>query len=69
MSALLKFSDRLPYSPQYENIVAALDAAGYAIVPKEPTRDMILEGLHPAIPGNVSEIYREMVKARPKVAL
>lgn len=46
-----------------------LDDAGYVPVPKVPTRGMILEGLHPAIPGSVSEIYREMIKARPEVVL
>lgn len=49
--------------------IVILDDAGYVAVPKQPTRDMILEGLHPAIPGNVSEIYREMIKARPEVVL
>ncbi len=48
---------------------ALLDVAGYAIVPKRPTYEMIEEGLHPAVPGSVSEIYREMIKAAPKVAI
>lgn len=46
-----------------------LDAAGYVVVPKRPTDEMVIEGLHPAIPGSVSEIYREMIKARPDVVL
>jgi hypothetical protein len=52
-----------------EQVAIILDAAGYAIVPKHPTHDMVMEGLHPAIPGSVSDIYREMIKAAPKVAL
>jgi hypothetical protein len=68
MSALLKLIDKLPCDANYNSFIEELTAAGYAIVPLEPTRDMILEGLHPAIPGNVSDIYREMLKAAPKVA-
>jgi hypothetical protein len=49
--------------------LAALDEAGYVIVPKCPTYEMVIEGLHPAIPGSVSEIYKEMIKARPDVVL
>ena len=49
--------------------VAILDEAGYVVVPKHPTYEMATEGLHPAIPGSVSEIYREMIRARPEVAL
>jgi hypothetical protein len=49
--------------------LAILDDAGYVAVPKHPTREMVTEGLHPAIPGSVSEIYKEMIKARPEVVL
>jgi hypothetical protein len=52
-----------------EQAAALLDAAGYVIVPKHPTHEMVMEGLHPAIPGSVSEIYREMIKAAPTVAV
>jgi hypothetical protein len=41
----------------------------HAIVPRHPTYEMVMEGLHPAIPGSVSEIYREMIKAAPTVAV
>lgn len=51
------------------NAVAILDGAGYVVVPKRPTYEMVTEGLHPAIPGSVSEIYHEMIKARPAVAV
>ena len=44
-----------------------LDAAGYAIVPKYPTYEQVMQGLHPAIPGSVTEIYCEMIKAAPKL--
>jgi hypothetical protein len=46
-----------------------LDDAGYVVTPKVPSRDMIMEGMNPAIPGSVSEIYREMIKARPEVVI
>lgn len=49
--------------------LTALDAAGYVVVPKHPTHEMVTEGLYPAIPGSVSEIYREMIQARPAVVL
>jgi len=49
--------------------LAALDEAGYVIVPKNPTYEMVTEGRHPAIPGSVSEIYKEMINARPEVVL
>lgn len=49
--------------------VDVLDAAGYVVVPKHPTYEMVTEGLHPAIPGSVSEIYKEMIKARPEVVV
>jgi hypothetical protein len=49
--------------------LVVLDEAGYVVTPKVPNRDMILEGMSPAIPGSVSEIYREMIKARPEVVL
>jgi hypothetical protein len=45
----------------------ALTAAGYVIVPIHPTYEMVMEGLHPAIPGSVTEIYHEMIMAAPKV--
>lgn len=49
--------------------LAALDAAGYAIVPKEPTEGMleagyIAEDNHQV----VSDLYRQMIAAAPKVA-
>lgn len=53
-------------------VLRALDELkrqGHTVVPLEPTRDMILEGMNPAIPGSVSEIYREMIRARPDVML
>jgi hypothetical protein len=50
-------------------VLAALDELGYAVVPKVPTYEMVMEGLHPAVPGSVSDIYREMIKAAPKVTL
>ena len=49
--------------------LAILDDAGYVVVPKSPTCEMVTEGHHPAIPGSVSEIYKEMIKARPEVVL
>jgi hypothetical protein len=52
-----------------EQAAAILDAAGYVIVPKHPTYEMVMEGLHTAIPGSVSEIYREMIAAAPKVSV
>lgn len=51
------------------DVIALLDAAGYVIAPKHPTYEMVMEGLTPATPGSVSEIYREMIKARPEVAI
>jgi hypothetical protein len=47
--------------------ISALDAAGYAIVPKYPTYEMLMQGLHPAIPGSITEMYCEMIKAAPKL--
>lgn len=49
--------------------LAILDDAGYVVVPKHPTYEMVTEGLHPAIPGSVSDIYKEMIKARPEVVI
>jgi hypothetical protein len=49
--------------------LAILDDAGYVAVPKQPTYEMVTEGRHPAIPGSVSEIYKEMIKVRPEVVL
>jgi hypothetical protein len=46
-----------------------LDIQGHVVVPKAPTYEMVTEGLHPTIPGSVSEIYKEMIKARPEVVL
>ena len=50
-----------------DQAISILDQAGYVVVPKHPTYEMVTEGLHPAIPGSVSEIYKEMIKARPEV--
>jgi hypothetical protein len=49
-------------------VVSELESQGYAIVPKYPTYEQVMKGLHPAIPGSVTEIYHEMIKAAPKVA-
>lgn len=48
-------------------VVKTLGDAGYVIVPIHPTYEMVMEGLHPAIPGSVTEIYHEMIMAAPKV--
>jgi hypothetical protein len=58
MSAMTEMLNWLP-----PDFLARIDAAGYAIVPLHPTADMIQEGLHPARPGSIGDIYREMVKA------
>lgn len=49
-------------------ILAALDAAGYQIVPKEPTVEMQAAAIRPH--GDVAfydEIYRAMLAAAPKI--
>lgn len=48
-----------------DNILSALDAAGYAVVPKEPTADMLVEG-NLVIARNrlfATEIYKAMLTA------
>lgn len=45
-------------------ILAALEAAGYAVVPKEPTSDMLLEGnLSLRRSGLASDAYKSMITA------
>lgn len=41
MSAITKLLARTPCDAEYESFVDELAAAGYAIVPKEPTAEMI----------------------------
>jgi hypothetical protein len=67
MNTLNALLAKQPCSPDFDSFVDELDAAGYVIVPKHPTYEMVMEGLTPAIPGSVSEIYKEMIKARPEV--
>jgi len=55
------------YRDAASDLITRLDAAGYAIVPKYPTYEQVMQGLHPAIPGSVTEIYCEMIKAAPKL--
>ena len=43
-------------------ILAALDAAGYAVVPKEPTAEMIA-ALRVSAPLGVQIAYKEILKA------
>lgn len=50
--------------------VAALDAASFVIVPKEPTAEMTEAGWPMAFdkngPENVNAVYRAMIKSRPQ---
>jgi hypothetical protein len=39
-----------------------LNTQGFVIVPLHPTAEMITEALHPARPGSIGDMYREMVK-------
>lgn len=45
------------------DFLVELERLGYAIVPMAPTAEMIEEGMHPARPGSIGDVYREMVKA------
>lgn len=49
-------------------ILSALDAAGWAVVRKEPTAEMI-EAAHTMIAadGDVADVYRAMLVAAPKI--
>lgn len=43
-------------------ILDLIDNHGYAVVPLDPDAEMIEEGMHPAQPGSIGDVYREMVK-------
>ena len=60
-------TQRFAYLKMASAVLAAIDELGYAIVPKYPTYEMLMQGLHPAIPGSVTEMYCEMIKAAPKL--
>lgn len=47
-------------------IVAALDAAGLVIVPKEATEEMKSAGIKVFWDAPVGKVYRAMLEARPK---
>lgn len=57
-----------------EYILTALEAAGYVIVPKEPTKEMLDRAMRKLDPGNENyvtredliEAYRTMIETRPK---
>jgi hypothetical protein len=51
-----------------ETVFAELDLAGYAIVPKEATDEMIEAGWSDGRAGSLWETYRRMLAAAPKVA-
>ncbi len=40
-------------------------AEGYVMVPRVPTTEMIVEGMHYASAGIACEVYRAMLAARP----
>lgn len=48
-------------------ILAALDAAGWVCVPKEPTNDMKLAGIGEFWDAPVAKVYRAMISSRPKL--
>jgi hypothetical protein len=54
---------RSAHSTVLDDILAELDAAGYQIVPKYPTAEMLEGRPHQASPGS---IYRAMVAAAKK---
>ena len=60
------------YSKQARAVLRMLDKKGYTIVPKEPTEQMIDEGLEAITPGKckpemlVENIYRYMLQAAKK---
>jgi hypothetical protein len=46
-----------------DGMLAALDAAGYVIVPKEPTQEMIEAGWAAAHDESAAECWRDMLAA------
>ena len=62
-----------PEMPNGDDLVAAffaeLDRHGYAVVPKEPTPEMISDGMfaaYPDTPGPIPGTWRAMIAAAPK---
>lgn len=62
-----------PANSGADYIITALEAAGYAIAPKEPTEEMIAAGRYmiknseaPSRFDLAAEVYRAMIEARPK---
>lgn len=43
--------------------LAELERQGAVLMPIDPTAEMITAGMHPARPGSIGDMYREMVKA------
>lgn len=70
MSDISELLAKVPCSPEYDSFLAELDAAGYAIVPTEMTRDM-RDAWNSARYAEYKEApgcYRAMLAAAPKVA-
>lgn len=63
MDAITKLLGRTPCDPGYDNFVEELYAAGYVIVPKEPTDEMVRAGWCDGRPGSMWDIYRLMLDA------
>jgi hypothetical protein len=57
---------KTPCDPEYDSFLDELDAAGYRIVPKVPTAEMIREG-H-GVTDYPRGTYLTMLAAAPKVA-
>lgn len=51
---------------QASRVLAALDAAGYVCVPREPTEAMVDAAYWPAHDENAKEVWEQMVAASSK---
>ena len=65
MDAITKILARTPHDAEYDSFMEELDAAGYRIVPKEPTEEQIAAGWIDKEDVNPDEIYRAMLDAAP----
>lgn len=49
----------------YDRILAALDAAGFVVVPKVPTRNMLMQAMSGGVGADARTIWTAMLAARP----
>jgi hypothetical protein len=69
MDAITKILARTPCDAEYDSFVEELAAAGYVIVPKEPTKDMLsrIFNVMERDNGSYYDAYQTIIAAAPKV--